>query len=681
MEGLPLDAIGLPGMSSDWFTALRVASSACVLGVLIAGVPPVHAAASAPPPTAPREGVVVGAGSPDAKAGSFIVVLRNRTDTASTQSLHAQARALVGDRVRKAFVGLGTFTATMTDLQARRLAADPRVRFVEQNRRIRVAGKPRTAVWGLDRIDQRGRKPSRTYTPTADGSAVRVYVVDTGIRISHPQFGGRAQYGWDVVDGERSANDCNGHGTHVAGTIGGATYGVAKRARLVAVRVLDCYGEGYTDDVIAGVNWVTEHAVKPAVANMSVGGGASDALDDAVTTSIASGITYVVAAGNESEDARNSSPSRVPTAITVGATDSKDHLAEFTNYGPAVDIFAPGVAIMSTWIGSRKATRAISGTSMASPHVAGAAALVLDQSPRLSPAQVRNLLVKRATLGKIKYNWDSANRLLFISPPPPMTKIRTTTVPAAGYGRSYRFPLAVQSPRTGSWSVSKGKLPPGMTMSSTGLITGAPTALGTFRFTATFVDFVPRSTTRTLSVVVRRTPPVIRVNALSTATLGAAYSGRLAVTDNRAGVWTAEPDTLPDGLTVAPSGEVTGVPTVAGALSFPVTFTDFWGQTSTASVSLLVADGEPTIRWDLALPGGIVGKPYSAQLMTVDGRAGVWQVDGDLPPGLVLSPAGRITGIPTEADWNGWTFDVGFTDQVGNTASEQMSLSVDYDDW
>ncbi|MFE5483600.1 S8 family peptidase [Streptomyces sp. NPDC056527] len=310
------------------------------------------------------------------------------------------------------------FSTSMSQSRAKALAADPRVAYVEQNATVRVAETQTGATWGLDRIDQRNLPLSSTYTYNTTASNVTAYIIDTGIRTSHSEFGGRARVGTDTVGGGQNGQDCQGHGTHVAGTVGGAKYGVAKGAKLVAVRVLDCNGSGSTAGVIAGVDWVTANAVKPAVANMSLGGGVNASLDDAVKRSIASGVTYAVAAGNGNilglpARACNYSPARVPEAITVGATDSADKRASFSNYGTCVDLFAPGVSITSAWKDNDTATNTISGTSMATPHTAGVAALYLATHPTATPAQVSTALVNNATDGKVQNPLSgSPNKLL-----------------------------------------------------------------------------------------------------------------------------------------------------------------------------------------------------------------------------------------------------------------------------
>ncbi|HEX8908325.1 MAG TPA: S8 family serine peptidase, partial [Anaeromyxobacteraceae bacterium] len=235
----------------------------------------------------------------------------------------------------------------------------------------------------------------------ADGAGVNAYVIDTGLRATHVQFGGRAAGAFTAVSDGNGTDDCNGHGTHVAGTLGGATSGVAKGVRLWAVRVLDCNGDGSTSAVISGVDWVTSDHLSPAVANLSLGGGASAALDQAVQGAIGAGVTFVVAAGNGTVDACSESPARLPAALTVGASDASDGQASFSNFGPCLDLYAPGVDVTSAWSTSDTATRTLSGTSMATPHVAGAAALFLSANASATPAEVASALTSNATPGKL----------------------------------------------------------------------------------------------------------------------------------------------------------------------------------------------------------------------------------------------------------------------------------------
>ncbi|MFR9775018.1 S8 family peptidase [Micromonospora sp. MS34] len=380
------------------------------------------AAAASTPALAAPTGDIRYAGTPDAVSGSYLVVLK--TDTVGAANSLA-ARTAVPDRAaglaRRYGGTVGTvwsdaltgYSAKLSPAQARRLAADPSVAYVEQDRVVTGQGTQTGATWGLDRIDQRSLPLNGTYTYPNTASNVRAYIIDTGIRITHSDFGGRATWGTNTAGG--SNTDCNGHGTHVAGTVGGAKYGVAKGVRLIAVKVLNCAGSGTTSGVVSGINWVTANAVKPAVANMSLGGGASSTLDSAVTNSISSGVTYAIAAGNSNANACNYSPARVSSAITVGATTSSDARASYSNYGSCLDIFAPGSSITSDWNSSDTATNTISGTSMATPHVTGAAALVLGANPSYTPAQVASYLTSNATTGKVtSAGSGSPNRLLFV---------------------------------------------------------------------------------------------------------------------------------------------------------------------------------------------------------------------------------------------------------------------------
>jgi aqualysin 1 len=306
------------------------------------------------------------------------------------------------------------FSARMSEEEAVTLSEDDRVRFVEEDSVVEAIATQSSPPWGLDRIDESALPLSRTYSYTTTGAGVNAYIIDTGIRRTHTQFGGRALAGFDAIGDGRNGNDCHGHGTHVAGTVGGSTYGVAKSVRLFTVRVLSCSGSGSTSGVIAGVDWVTRNHAKPAVANMSLGGGASTAMDTAVRNSIAAGVTYAIAAGNSNQNAANFSPARVGEAITVGSTTSSDTRSSFSNFGSGVDIFAPGSAILSAWRTSDTATATISGTSMAAPHVAGVAARFLQGSPGSSPATVRNAIVSTANLNRLSgLPSGTANRLLF----------------------------------------------------------------------------------------------------------------------------------------------------------------------------------------------------------------------------------------------------------------------------
>jgi subtilisin family serine protease len=311
---------------------------------------------------------------------------------------------------------LNGFSAQMSEEEALTLSEDPRIRFIEEDAVMEALVTQSNPPWGLDRIGQRDLPLNSAYGYTATGSGVNAYIIDTGIRRTHTQFGGRAFVGFDAIGDGQNTNDCNGHGTHVAGTVGGSTYGVAKAVRLFAVRVLSCSGSGSTAGVIAGVDWVTANHIDPAVANMSLGGGASSALDGAVRNSIVAGVTYSIAAGNSNANAANFSPARVGEAITVGATTRTDARSSFSNFGSVVDIFAPGSSIVSAWWTSNTATATLSGTSMAAPHVAGVAARYLQNNAGVSPAAVRNAIIGAATLNRLSgIPAGTANRLLFWS--------------------------------------------------------------------------------------------------------------------------------------------------------------------------------------------------------------------------------------------------------------------------
>jgi len=313
--------------------------------------------------------------------------------------------------------GLG-FSVRLSQSEARRLAADPAVSYVVADTPVwALAEQPNPPSWGLDRIDQRTLPLDRLYRFANTAGNVTAYVIDSGVRASHRDFGGRVTGGVDFVDDDNDPNDGNGHGTFVAGIIGGASFGVAKGIRIVPVRVLDAQGSGSTADVIAGIDWVTRNAGRPAVVNMSLGGPANQALDDAVRAAIAAGVTFVVPAGSSASDAGNFSPARVREAITTAASKKDDCVHSASNFGPLVDLYAPGVLVTSAWATSDTATNTISGTSFSSPHVAGGAALLLSARPSLTPAQVASTLITRSTKGILcNVPANTANRLLYTGP-------------------------------------------------------------------------------------------------------------------------------------------------------------------------------------------------------------------------------------------------------------------------
>jgi subtilisin family serine protease len=372
----------------------------------------------------------------------YIVVLRDASPEVRGQgvaNLSQELVSLTGGRVLRTYEHtLHGFLANMSEAEAHRLLSDPRVAYVQENGLIHVSATQTSATWGIDRIDQRDLPRNSSYTYNVDGTGAHAYVLDTGIRLTHSEFTGRIGNGYDFIDNDSDPTDCHGHGTHVAGTVGGTTWGVAKKVTLHGVRVLDCTGYGSDAQVIGGIDWVAANHIKPAVANMSLGDVGIQAIDDATERLIAAGVTTVVSAGNDSANACNYSPARTPNAITVGSTTSSDARSSFSNYGTCVDIFAPGSSITSASNSGNTSSTSMSGTSMSSPHVAGAAALFLSANPTATPAQVRDALVNNSTPNKVtSAGTGSPNRLLYTlfitgggsDTTPPTTSI---TSPAGG---------------------------------------------------------------------------------------------------------------------------------------------------------------------------------------------------------------------------------------------------------
>lgn len=357
----------------------------------------------------------------DAVAGRYIVVLRDDSvDPAVRQKAVADIgvslAAAYGGRIERTFKhAINGYAMRMTGEQALALSRDPRVEFVEEDGEVYATSEQSYPVWGLDRIDQRDLPLDEAYKYNSTGSSVNAYVLDSGIRATHDEFEERVIPAFDSIGDGMNAGDCRGHGTHVAGTIGGKTYGVAKAVTLHSVRVLNCNGKGTWSGVVAGIDWVTANHIKPAVANMSLGGGINDAVDRAVRNSIAAGVTYVVSAGNDGLDALNYSPARVSEAITVGATMGGDARWSYSNYGSIVDIFAPGAGVVSSVHHNDYATDNYSGTSMASPHVAGVVALYLQRHPNASPAEVTEAILDSATPRRLTDPGEGSPNLILYS--------------------------------------------------------------------------------------------------------------------------------------------------------------------------------------------------------------------------------------------------------------------------
>ena len=389
--------------------------------------------------------------------GQYIVVLK---DDAASLATESDSRARVANvasemstrhrarLVRSYGHALRGFVAQADDQALAKLIADPRVAYVEEDGYVSISATQSGATWGIDRIDQRARPLNGTYVYNTTAAGVHAYIIDTGVLLSHTQFTGRMGNGFDAVTSGGNANDCNGHGTHVAGTVGGSTYGVAKGVTIHPVRVLGCNGSGTNSGVIAGMDWVAQNRIRPAVANMSLGGGASQATDHAVQRMVNAVVTVVVAAGNDNGNACSYSPARAPNAITVGSTTNTDARSSFSNFGTCLDIFGPGSSITSAWYTGTTATNTISGTSMAAPHVAGVAALYLATNTGASPAQVVSAINASATTGVVTNpGTGSPNRLLYslfgTAPPPPPppadTVVIDTTLPNVAAGSRSSF--------------------------------------------------------------------------------------------------------------------------------------------------------------------------------------------------------------------------------------------------
>ncbi|MFC3896616.1 S8 family serine peptidase [Lentzea rhizosphaerae] len=576
-----------------------------VLGTGLAAAAALSLAAAVAPAASAQEnlGTILGADRAGVVKDSYIVSLRAGT---ASRAAAPELAGKYGGQVGKVWQhALNGFSVKMTAKQAQRLAADPKVAFVEQDAEVRMFDvQQNPPSWGLDRVDQRDLPLSNSYQYDTTASNVTAYIIDTGVRTTHATFGGRATWGTNT-SGDGNNSDCNGHGTHVAGTVAGAEYGLAKAAKVVAVKVLNCQGSGTIQGVVDGVNWVTQNAVKPAVANMSLGGGAAAALDTAVQNSIASGVTYAVASGNSNTDACSTSPARVAEAITVNASTNTDARASFSNYGTCTDIFAPGQNIVSAWNTNDTATNNISGTSMATPHVAGAAALWLATHPSDNPAAVWAGLNGASTPNKITSpGTGSPNKLLYTlfgggqpgNPSVTNPGNQTSTV-----GTAVSLQLAASggtSPYT--WSVSG--LPAGLSASASGAISGTPTTAGTSTVTATVTDSAGKTGSATFTWTVnpvgggcdaKTNSTPVTVGDLSTVTSTIAISGCAGNASATSSIKVSITHTYKGDLVVdlvAPDGSVYNLHNRSGGS------TDNINETYTRDLSGEVANGTWTLR-------------------------------------------------------------------------------------
>ncbi|CRK61917.1 Alkaline serine exoprotease A precursor [Alloactinosynnema sp. L-07] len=666
------------------------ASRAALLGLFAATA--VAVGVTAIPATA-AEGIVLGADRADAVTDSYIVVVK---DSAAPRSASARTASTLtakyGGTVTTAWQNsVNGFAARMSPAQARKLAADPAVAYVEQDAQVKMTeDQLNPPSWGLDRVDQRNLPLDNKYSFGTRASNVTAYVIDTGVRVSHTTFEGRATWGTNTVDTNNT--DCNGHGTHVAGTVGGKEYGIAKGVKIVGVKVLNCQGSGTTSGVISGIDWVSANAVKPAVANMSLGGGASTTLDTAVRNSIAKGITYSLASANDNKDGCNYSPARVAEGITVNASDNKDARATFSNWGTCTDIFAPGVGIMSAWMTDDTSTKSISGTSMAAPHVAGAAAVWLANKPGDTPAQVQAGLIAAATPSKVTNpGTGSPNRLLYIDPGTQTTPVelpspgdQTGTV---GVGTSVKLSA---TGGTGPYTWTASGLPAGITLGSSTanavVAEGTPTTAGAASVSVTVKDSAGTSATATFKWTIEGAGGDLTLPnpGDQTGTVGTDTGLKLVVSGGTAPyTWSATG--LPAGIALEPGTTdvalIGGVPTAGGSHSVTVTVQDSAGATGSTTFTWTIEGGGGG---DLTLPNpgdqtGDVGIETGVKLVVSGGTAPyTWSATG-LPAGVSAQPSDSdvvvISGTPTAAGANEVTVTV--KDSKGATGSVKFTWTIE----
>ena len=547
--------------------------------------------------------------------------------------------------------------------------------IVERDAIKRIDGTQTGATWGLDRIDQADLPLDGNYTYATTGNRVSVYIIDTGIRTTHSEFGGRAFGAYTAIADGNGTNDCNGHGTHVSGTVGGSTYGVAKGVKLYAVRVLDCTGSGSTSGVIAGIDWVTANAIKPAVANMSLGGSASAALDQAVQNSIIAGVTYAVAAGNSNADACLQSPARVVNAITVGATQSNDARASYSNYGTCLDIYAPGSGVTSSYNTSDVATAVLSGTSMATPHVTGTVALFLETTPNATPAAVATALTNNAGLNKVTDpGTGSPNRLLRIGTAPasvnnPPVGAFTWSCPALTCTLDANASTDDGTIVSYAWNL-------GMTPNGTAsgvVVTPTYPHAGQRTVTLTVTDNGGKTSSITKIITVGAVvdnPPVSKfaVNCLN---LSCTFNGTTSTDD---GTITAYQWGASGATPSAPTGSTASVTyATAGSKTVTLTVTDNGGQTntSTQTFSVTVANAPPVAKFTANCT--YLTCALNGSTSTDDGTITTyqWSATGATPSAL----AGRAVSV-TYATSGTYNVTLTVTDNGGLTNSITQSVTV-----
>ncbi|MEO8561442.1 MAG: PKD domain-containing protein [bacterium] len=571
----------------------------------------------------------------------------------------------------------GVFVQKMSAGAAAALRNDPNIVSVEQNMTISLSTTQTGATWGIDRIDQRTLPLSTTYNYTNDGTGVTVYIIDTGINYTHNEYNGRASFGVDEILPSTNGLDCNGHGSHVSGTVAGTTYGVAKNAKLVAVRVLSCSGSGSTAGVVAGIDWVTAHRVLPAAANMSLGGGFSPTLNAAVTNSIASGVVYGVAAGNSAGNACNESPSSTPNAITVGATDKTDKWASFSNFGSCVDIDAPGVNVTSAWMGSNTATNTISGTSMATPHVVGAAALYLQSNPSATPAQVAAALVSNATTSTITgVPANTPNLLLYtgflLSQAPVARFTPTCNALACSFDASASTALATA---TYGWTFGDNTTGTGKTTSHT------YGAAGTYSVTLTVTDANgTNSVTKQVVVAASNQAPVARFSA-TCPTNKCAFNGSASTDDIGIVSYTWDWGNGRSESHAGPTANNTFNP--VGVYSVTLTVTDGSGQTGsvTKAITVPTPTGNQSPSASISAPTNnasvvqgsnvsFTGSGTDPEDGALTGASLVWSssINGQIGTGTTFSTTGLSAGTHT--------ITLTSTDSQGAHGTASITLTV-----